>query len=200
MAGKTKANTRGKMRPFTRDQLQLIRASLQAQAAVRDLALLNVAVDTMLRGGDLVRLKVSSVQDANKQIVDNVAVVQDKTKRAVYVQFTPRTCESLRTLIVSHEKWSDDYLFTAARDHHGPHLSEVAFRQIVKGWAKIVRADPRYYSGHSLRRTKASIVYKETKNIEVVRQLLGHGSLTHTIEYLDINRDDVANVALKFDV
>ena len=83
---------------------------------------------------------------------------------------------------------------------NGKHLSEVALRQIVKGWAEIAEVDPEFYSGHSMRRSKAVIVYRETRDPEIVRQMLGHSSLAHTIAYLGVDKEDVAAVALRFDV
>lgn len=195
VAEKTK---RGQMTPFTRDDIQLIRGVLRAKGELRDLAILNCGVDTMLRAGDLVRLKVSDVTNHLGQVTERCRIIQDKTGEAVHLTLTPATREAMAALIKDYGKWIDDYLFTADREPHGQHLSEVSLRKIVKGWAALCCKDPRRYSGHSLRRTKASFLYRETGNIEAVRRLLGHASLKHTIEYLGVSDNDASELALKF--
>jgi hypothetical protein len=79
------SSTRGQMAPFDRDALQLIRASLRAVGELRDLALLNVGVDTMLRASDLVRIRVSTVRDHTGKIVGGFAVKQKKTREMVHL-------------------------------------------------------------------------------------------------------------------
>lgn len=196
--GKAKPEARGKMEPFAREQLGLIRGVLTARGAGRDLALLNVGVDSMLRCGDLLSLRVRDVRDHHGGIRERFTVVQQKTGTPVQITLTPATREAVARLIASEGKWEDDRLFTAAGDAHGAALSEVFLRKIIKGWARLVHADPRRYSGHSLRRTKAVFVYRETRNPEVCRQMLGHTSLAHTVAYLGVKEAEVSDLALKF--
>lgn len=197
---KTKGKVERRMRPFTREQLQLIRDTLKVHNRHRDLALFNTGVDTMLRAGDLVRMRVSDILDHKQEVITNFQIVQDKTETPVYVQLTPKTRAALKFLINHQEKYGDDYLFTRQGNCHGKHLSEVALRDLIKEWAAIVDVDPKHYSGHTLRRSKAVIIYRETRDAEVVRQLLGHASLSHTVAYLGVEKEDVAKVALRFDV
>lgn len=191
---------RGRMEPFSREALSLIRGSLKAQSKVRDLALLSVGVDSMLRCGDLLSLRVRDVRSHDGMIRDRFPVQQEKTGGVVMVTLTPKTQAALADLITAESKWSDDYFFTAANDPHGKAISEVMLRRLVKGWARTAHLDPRQYSGHSLRRTKAVFIYRETHNAEAVRQLLGHGSLAHTIHYLGVKADEVSDLARAFDI
>ena len=188
------------MAPFSRDDLQLIRASLKAAGEYRDLALLNLGVDTMLRASDLVRTKVSTVRTHTGQVVDAFQVRQKKTRAPVSLGITERTRQSIAALIEREGKWSDDYLFTAAGKPHGGHLSEQMLRILVKKWAILAHLDPTRHSGHSLRRTKAVLIYRETLNPELVRQMLGHRSLAHTVAYLGVRGDDVSAMSRKFDI
>ena len=82
---------RGQMAPFTREDLQLIRAKLKARGAVRDLALLNIGVDTLLRASDLVRLRVSTLRDHQGQISKAFAVRQTKTREPVHLGLNDRS-------------------------------------------------------------------------------------------------------------
>lgn len=202
-SGKTEeieTKSRGAMTPFTREQLHLIGASLKAAAATRDLALLCTGVDTLLRCGDLVRLRVRDVTTHTGDIRLNLDVTQDKTDQPVTVHLTPQTRQSLTALIKETEKFAGDYLFTREGANHGQHLSEVMLRRLVKDWARIARLDPKEYSGHSLRRSKAAFIYEETQNVEVCRQMLGHASLAQTMKYLGVDKKKVADVAMKYDI
>jgi integrase len=165
---------RGQMAPFTREDLQLIRAKLKAQEAWRDLALLNIGIDTMLRGSDLVRLRVNVLRDHAGAIVRAFTVRQTKTREPVHLGLSDRTRDAAAKLNETEGKYGDDCLFTRRADPHGRHLTEVMLRLFVKRWAAIAERDPTKYSGHSLRRTKAVLVYRETNNAELVRQMLGH--------------------------
>jgi site-specific recombinase XerD len=71
---------------------------------------------------------------------------------------------------------------------------------LVKRWAAYARLDPRQFSTHSLRRTKATVVYQHTHNVEVVRQLLGQSSMAATSTYLGIEQRDALEIARKFEI
>ena len=91
-------------------------------------------------------------------------------------------------------------MFTRRGEPHGQHISEVALRLLVKAWAAIAERDLAKYSGHSLRRTKAVLVYRETNNAELVRQMLGHTSLAHTVAYLGVKGEDVSAMSRRFEI
>lgn len=198
--GTVQRQPRGRMAPFSRDQLLLIRAALKAKGMRRELAILNLGIDSMLRGGDLLSLKVRDVRDHQGGIVETVIKRQDKTDRSVLLNLTPKTRESLSDLIRAEDKWTDDYLFTAHGDPHGKALSTTMLRILVKQWAGLCHADPSRYSNHSLRRTKAAFIYGETRDVESVRVLLGHASLSQTIAYLGVTEADAGAVARRFDI
>jgi integrase len=126
-------------------------------------------------------------------------VKQKKTRETVHLGLTERTRQAISGLLDTEGKWGTDYLFTG-RDPHGAHLSEVMLRLLVKKWARLGHLDPAKYSGHSLRRTKAVLVYRETGNPEAVRQMLGHTSLAHTIAYLGVQGADVSAMSRRFEI
>lgn len=191
---------RGQMAPFSRDSLQLIRASMKAKGAIRDLALLNLGVDSMLRCGDLLALRVADVRDWQGRIKETFPVLQRKTGEPVLVILTPRTREALAHLISSEDKWTDDHLFSRSGDPHGPAISAVRFRKLVKAWCVTAHLDPARHSGHSLRRTKSTVVYRETRHIEACRQMLGHRTVSATAAYLGVAEIEVESIARRFDI
>ncbi len=111
-----------------------------------------------------------------------------------------RTRDAVAALIEGEAKYGDDFLFTRRGQPHGAHISEVALRLLVKQWAEIAERDPAKYSGHSLRRTKAVLVYRETNNAELVRQTLRHTSLAHTVAYLGVKGEDVSAMSRRFEI
>ena len=189
-----------RMQPFERDDVDLIRRTLRAKKDHRQLALFNLGIDSMLRGGDLVRMKVSSVRSATGDFKDVIRTRQGKTGNPVENFLAPWTIESLKQLILAEDKWQMDYLFTRVGESHGKHLTEVSLRRFVKEWAAIAHRDPADFSSHSIRRTKPSIIYAETKDIETCRQLLGHTSVSATSAYLNIGSAKVEAVARRFEI
>jgi integrase len=188
------------MSPFDRESLDLIRATLRAKRLWRDLALLNTGIDTMLRASDLLRLRVLDLVDHEGRVEPQATVRQQKTAKPVVVNLSERTREAILTLIAHQMKYRDDYLFTRHDAPHGRHLSEMALRTLVKSWAMIANLDPRRYSGHSLRRTRAAFIYRETRDIKTVQELLGHSSVTHTGLYLGVDTQTAAAVARKYEI
>lgn len=73
-------------------------------------------------------------------------------------------------------------------------MSSRQYSRIVKGWAACIGLDPARYGTHSLRRTKATLIYKRTKNIRAI-QLLGHTKLESTVRYLGSEVDDALEIS-----
>lgn len=191
---------RGQMQPFEPADLATIRGRLKKAGAARDMALLNVGVDTMLRASDLVRLTVDKLRDHRGEIVRDFGVRQKKTGEPVLLALSDRTRASVAALIEAEGKYDRDFLFTRDGQPHGQHMTEMTLRRLVKRWSEFAGLDPAKYSGHSLRRTKAVLIYHETHNYEAVRQLLGHTTLAHTVAYLGVNSTDVLNLSRRFDI
>ena len=188
------------MQPFKPETLALIRAKLKAHGDRRQLALLAAGVDTCLRSGDLLRLTVADVTDHLGTVCERFTVAQDKIGRPVAVSLTPTTRETLGAFITASGKFPGDYLFTPAGQPHGRHITTAMFRRIIKSWCGIANLDPRHYSGHSLRRTKPAHVYAHTRNVAAVSKMLGHTNLANTLGYLAITDNEVADLALRFEV
>ena len=183
------------------DQVRLIRTSLEAGEEWRDLALFSMAIDTMLRAVDLLRLRVDDVIDDHGRVVDELPVRQQKTATAHLVALTERTRAAVEKWLTEARKWPGDFLFTGLGRVANRPLTRRHYSELVKRWAKIARVkDVSRFATHSLRRTKAAYIYEMTRNPEVVRQLLGHKSLSATSAYLDIDKAKAIAVARKFEI
>jgi integrase len=160
---------------------------------VRELALFNLAIDSKLRGCDLVSLRVRDVARGS-QILRRTMVMQHKTQRPVQFELTEPTRDALAAWITKAALKSDDFLFPS-RLHGFPHLSTRQYARIVHRWVASVGLDSSAYGTHSMRRTKATLIYRRTKNLRAVQLLLGHSKLESTVRYLGIEVDDALEIA-----
>lgn len=183
-----------------------IRVRLQLRKSARDLALFNLAIDSKLRGCDLVKLRVSDLMHAG-QLVRRAAVVQQKTGKPVQFEVTEQTrtavqqCSSaaVQRWIEEKQLGGSDYLFPS-RVHASPHLTTRQYARVVQGWVSEIGLEGADYGTHSMRRTKASLIYRRTKNLRAVQLLLGHTKLESTVRYLGIEVDDALEIAEHMDI
>jgi len=165
-----------------------IRTRLELERRVRDLAMFNCAIDTKLRGSDLVKLTVPDVTTSTG-IRTRSAIVQKKTGRSVPFEITEPTRDALTAWLALRGKREDSWLFPS-RTRAGEHLKTRQYARLVDRWGSLVGLDPGMYGTHSLRRTKVSMVYRRTGNLRACQLLLGHTKLESTVRYLGIEVDD----------
>ena len=184
--------------PFSMQEIWSIRLRLQTMGNRRDLALFNLAIDSKLRACDLLALRVADVVSAG-EVLSRATVRQRKTKRPVRFELTARTRESVKEWINAAQLSEDDYLFPS-RVRRSPHLSTRQYARIVNDWVRSIGLDPAAYGTHSLRRTKATLIYRRTRNLRAVQLLLGHTNLDSTVRYLGIEIDDALEMSEQIDV
>jgi len=121
-------------------------------------------------------------------------VVQRKTHAPVRFELTEQTREALRAWIEQSQVSAGECLFPS-RQSTSLHLSTRQYARIVKQWVALMGADPAEYGTHSLRRTKATLIYRQTRNLRAVQLLLRHRKLESTVRYLGIEVDDALEMA-----
>lgn len=183
----------GQKAPFKLKDIWALRVRLQMEGRVRELALFNLGIDSKLRGCDLVALKVRDVCHGD-QLAARAIVMQQKTKRPVQFEITQATRDALQAWIKQAKLKSDDFLFPS-RLHDSPHLGTRQYARILGHWVNDLGLDPAEYGTHSLRRTKATLIYRRTKNLRAVQLLLGHSKLESTVRYLGIEVDDALEIS-----
>ena len=188
----------GQKAPLKQREIWAIRVRLELAKATRDLALFNLAIDPKLRACDLVKLKVRDISHGG-QIASRAMVMQQKTQRPVQFEITEPTRKSISNWINASALNSHDYLFTS-RLHESVHLSTRQYARIVHHWVEMIGLDGPAYGTHTMRRTKASLIYKRTKNLRAVQLLLGHTKLESTVRYLGIEVDDALEMAEQTEV
>ncbi|MGJ0484799.1 MAG: tyrosine-type recombinase/integrase [Methylomicrobium sp.] len=183
----------GQKSPLKLKEIWAIRIRLQMANNTRELALFNLAIDSKLRGCDLVKLRVCDVAQSGR-VSSRAIVMQQKTQRPVQFEITEQTHDSLKGWISQAKLKPEQYLFPS-RIHDSPHLSTRQYARIAEHWVTSIGLNPAAYGTHSMRRTKATLVYRRTKNLRAVQLLLGHTKLESTVRYLGIEVDDALEIS-----
>ena len=188
----------GQKPPLKLQEIWAIRIRLQIDKRHRDLALFNLAIDSKLRACDLLKLRVSDVSNGGR-VGSRAMIMQLKTQRPVQFEITVQTRETISDWIQRANLGTAAFLIPS-RLHRSPHLSTRQYARIVESWVAGIGLDPALYGTHSLRRTKASLIYRRTKNPRAVQLLLGHAKLESTVRYLGIEVDDALELAEQTEV
>ena len=184
--------------PLRTKHVWSIRSKLQVEGRKRDLAMFNLAIDSKLRGCDLVSLKVEDVAPHGLAI-DRATVRQKKTGHPVRFELTEQTREAVDDYITAAGKKPGEFLF-ASRRNFGRCMTTRQYSRLVSEWIVNIGLDPSFFGTHSLRRTKATLIYRRTGNLRAVQLLLGHTKIESTVRYLGIEVDDALAIAEQVDV
>lgn len=189
----TKGKLVGQKTPLRLSEIWSIRVRLQLAGNARNLALFNLAIDSKLRGCDLISLRVRDVSHGNA-IAKRAIILQKKTGRPVQFELTDPTRAAIAEWIYQGQLGPNSHLFPGRSGETG-HLSTRQYARIVSLWVAAIGLDRHAYGTHSMRRTKASLIYRRTKNIRAVQILLGHTKLESTVRYLGIEVEDALEMA-----
>jgi integrase len=170
-----------------------IRVRLQVANRIRDLALFDLALDSKLRGCDLIRLRVSDLVSASG-VKRRVMILQQKTGRPVQFEVTEQTRRSIAAWVERKGLGTDDWLFPSRMNARCP-LSTRQYARLVDKWVALMGLDPAGYGTHSIRRTKVALLYKKTGNLRACQLLLGHTKLESTVRYLGVEVDDALELS-----
>jgi site-specific recombinase XerC len=170
-----------------------IRVRLELAKNHRDLALFNMAIDSKLRGCDLVRMKVVDVM-ATGQIKARASVLQSKTQKPVRFEISEGTRASVATWMKDPLMVGSEFLWPG-RFHERLHISTRQYARIVRDWVSSIGLEVTAYGTHSMRRTKVTQIYKKTGNLRAVQLLLGHTKMDSTVRYLGVELEDALAIA-----
>jgi integrase len=193
-----KGRLTGQKRPLRPREVWAIRVRLQLERRQRDLALFNLAIDSKLRGCDLVRLQVTDVCIGGR-VQDRTTVIQRKTGRPVQFEITEQSRTAIRDWLADGARGGSQFLFPS-RLHDRSHISTRQYARIVHRWVERAGLDGSAYGTHSMRRTKAAQIYKKTGNLRAVQLLLGHTKLESTVRYLGIEVDDALTISEQVEI
>jgi integrase len=162
------------------------------------LALFNLAIDSKLRGCDVVRIRVEDVAPRG-YAVDRALVRQKKTGHPVKFELTEQTRQAIDDYMKVACKKPGEFLF-AGRRVGNCCLTTRQYGRLVSDWVASIGLDASLFGTHSLRRTKVTLIYKRTGNLRAVQLLLGHTKIESTVRYLGIEVDDALAIAEQVDV
>lgn len=183
----------GQKRPLLPKHVWAIRVRLEIANRVRDLALFNAAIDSKLRGCDLVRFKVADVFAAG-QVKERASITQSKTRQPVRFEITEGTRKSIAARLQDPAMIGSEYLWPG-RFHERPHISTRQYARLVRDWVTSVGLEPSAYGNHSMRRTKVAQIYRKTGNLRAVQLLLGHTKMDSTVRYLGVELEDALEIS-----
>ena len=183
--------------PLQPKHVWAIRTRLQMQRKVRDLALFNLAIDSKLRGCDVVSLKVEDIAP-HGYAMERATVRQKKTGRPVRFEITEQSRQSVDDYLRLTKKKHGSFLFGGRRKEKS--LTTRQYARLVSDWTDMIGLDASLYGTHSLRRTKATLIYRKTGNLRAVQLLLGHSKVESTVRYLGIEVDDALSIAEQVDI
>ena len=183
----------GQKAPLKLKDIWAIRIRLQLGHRTRELALFDLGLDSKLRACDLVRLRVRDVCHGDR-VSTRAIVLQQKTSQPVQFEITQPTRDAIGEWMKEAALTPDDFLFPS-RLHDSPHLGTRQYARILDTWVTEIGLDPTAYGTHTMRRTKASLIYRRTKNLRAVQSLLGHTKLESTVRYLGIEVEDALEMS-----
>jgi integrase len=176
----------------------VIRTRLQMAGRARDLAIFSLAIDSKLRGCDVVVLRVEDVAPSGYAI-ERATVRQKKTGRPVRFELTEQTRQAVDDYIKVSGKKPGEFLFSG-RGGRDRCMTTRQYARLLSTWLEAIGLDPHFFGTHSLRRTKATLIYRRTGNLRAVQLLLGHTKIESTVRYLGIEVDDALAIAEQVDV
>ena len=186
-------------KPLSAKQVKSLSKLLEEKP--RDRALFHAGIDSMLRSSDLRQLRVEDVVDSMGLVREECSITQQKTKRTVTFTLSTTTRGAIQDWITTSGKRGQDFLFSSRTTRYNgielgqQPISQIQYQRLVKGWMELLGVAADDYSTHSLRKTKASAIYDATKNVEAVRQLLGHSSVAATSHYLGVEQAKALDIA-----
>jgi integrase len=172
-----------------------IRTKLQIEGRIRELAMFNLAIDSKLRGCDVVTLKVDDVAP-NGHAVERATVRQKKTGQPVRFELTEQTRQTIDEYMKAADRKPGEFLFPSRRNRKQC-ITTRHYARLVSSWIASIGLDATRFGTHSLRRTKATLI---SGNLRAVQLLLGHTKIESTVRYLGIEVDDALAIAEQVDV
>lgn len=193
-AGKTV----GTKRPLTQKQIWAIRFFLDREGRLRDRALFDLAIDSKLRGCDLVKVAIGDLV-AGSDVRTRAIIIQQKTGRPVQFELTADVRTSLLAWLERRGGTTSDFVFPSRIDHTN-HMSTRQYARLVDEWVTAIGLRRAEYGTHSLRRTKAAMIYRATGNIRAIQILLGHTKIENTVRYLGVDVEDALLLAERTEI
>ena len=182
----------GQKRPLKPKEVWTIRVRLQLEHHKRDLALFNLAIDSKLRGCDLVGC--NSLIFASAATFGTAPPSSSRRPAGPSSLRSPNKPEQRSRLAVEPRTWKRPIPLPELSPQPAAPLDATVCSD-CPSLGRRAGLDSSAYGTHSMRRTKAAQIYKKTGNLRAVQLLLGHTKLESTVRYLGIEVDDALSIS-----
>ena len=183
----------GAKRALKPQRVWAIRFWLDRERRLRDRAMFDLAIDSKLGGCDVVKVESGDLVSSGR-VRSRAIVIQQKTVRSVQFELLEPTRGSILVWLERRGGALDEFVFPSRIDH-ADHISTRQYARLADEWVAGIGLRPEDYRTHSLRRTKASIIYKQTGNLRAVQILLGHTKIESAVRYLGVDAEDALALA-----
>lgn len=169
--------------------------SVLRDSSPRNYLLFVLGINTHLRIGDLLNLKVRNVRDSEGEIKNSIYLREEKTNREVKPAINESAKEALEFFFdESNHLNQETYLFRRGKKNQP--LTRQRVWQLIKEWTLMVGLKGEF-GCHSLRKTKGYQARMKGFSIELIQEMYGHRSPEVTRRYIGITRDEIRDVELK---
>ena len=138
-----KGKLTGAKPPLRPKHVWSIRTKLQIEGRARDLAMFNLAIDSKLRGCDVVAIRVVDVA-ASGYTADRATVRQKKTGRPVRFELSEQTRQAIDDYLKAANKRPGEFLFTGRRGANAS-ITTRQYARLVSQWIESIGLDPRLF-------------------------------------------------------
>lgn len=188
----------GAKRALKPQQVWAIRFWIDQHQRLRDRALFDFAIDSRLRGCDIVKVRFGDIV-AGGRIRGRATVVQQKIKRPVQFELVEPARTTLLAWLQRRGGTLNDFVFPSRNDYMS-NISTRHYARLVCEWVTGIGLHAEDYGTHSMRRTKASIIYKATGNLRASQILLGHAKIESTVRYLGVEVEDALELSERTEI
>jgi len=160
-----------------------------SKLATRNYAILRVLVDTGIRVGSLVALRLSDLSWTEKKRKASLTVLYGKGGRSNTIALPPKTRAALADYLAARPEVADDHLFLSTRKRG---MSTETVRQMMNKYARRAGLDPQAVSPHRLRHTLAKTLLAQGSPLPEVQAILGHAQISSTAIYTQPSEEEKA--------
>ena len=122
----------------------------------------------------------------------------DHSPGAAQFELTEQTRQAIDDYLTEAQRGTGDYLFAGRREESC--LTTRQYARLTSDWIGSIGLNSTLFGTHSLRRTKATLIYRRTGNLRAVQLLLGHTKIESTVRYLGVEVDDALAISEQVDV
>jgi len=182
------------------NQIKQIRGNLYRQKNPRDYLIFVFGINSGLRIGDILSLKLEDVKDSQGNLKDYLTIKEQKTGKTRKVFFNKQIKEALNYYLKKTGIFNlDQYLFTNEKSKKNKPITRIRAYQLINKWCKDVGLDCKV-GGHTLRKTFGYHMRMQGVSIERISNLLNHRNIKVTFRYIGINDDENKEVINGFGI